>query len=182
FHYAALSANIEILNILWAAKLKAENIESLLNNRDKFGLTAMDCILRRKNWNGKWSKLVQNEPDEDPLEFYRAFKLLIRDIFERSTGKTAAFRWVDDEFVVVASETSLDEADPSEGENFYEFWPRDGDEDDDVHTTDEEGSEKNEEDSNPEDEKDEEDEGDEGDNEDEEVWEDAPESLPHSTS
>lgn len=131
----------------------------------------MDFLLWRRDCNLEWAKVTRYEPDEDPLEFCRAFKSLIRDVFKRSTGKRAAFRWEGKKCVVVASETGEedDEEDAAIDEPFYKDCDHDRDEDDSVHTTDEEGSEGTEENWNPEDE------SNEG-NDDEEVWEDAPES------
>ncbi|KAL8685682.1 MAG: hypothetical protein Q9218_007604 [Villophora microphyllina] len=202
-----------------AAELKAGDIKKHLNTPDRDDYTSMDYAVYRRDQNLEWSKFADFEPDEDPREYYRAFKSLIRDVFERSTGKKASFRWKDNYYVVVASDTTEDKEDV-EGKSIRQWdWDSDETEEDDVHTTDEEGSDRDsdeieeddvhttdeegsdrdsdkiekddvhttdeegsagsEEDQNPEDQ------GDEGDGDDrgegEEVWEDAPESLPFST-
>ena len=136
--------------------------------------TAIDCIKDRRFSNREWSFWNAYPPDKNPSKFYYAFKALVRKIFKRSTGKDANFKYDGEHWIAVPVEEG-DEDTISEDEFCFDE-DSDEEEEDVVHTTDEEGPEEEDEDGRHGEDENSNHSGDESSEIEEEQWEDAPES------
>ena len=149
-HSVALFADREMMALLQPAKLK--NVDTMAEDID--GDTALDSALWRRDCNEDWSNWSLRALDEDPLEWFSAFEVLLDGIVERQQTPSGE--------------------DTEDGEE-QEVWEEDPEEEEITEDADDEEQEVWEED--PSDEKITEDE----DEEEQEIWEDAPESV-HSSS
>ncbi|KAL8785738.1 MAG: hypothetical protein Q9213_003205 [Squamulea squamosa] len=168
----ALFTDIKIINMLLNMEILVTNIEEILGSPCK-GSTSIDLIKYRRFSNLECSSQTGGLPDKNPSEIYYAFKALVRNIFKRSTGKDATFRYDGEHWIAVAVEES-DEDTISEDEFSIEEVS-DAEEEGVVHRIDTTSSEDDQDDGSST-------HGGDDDGDEEEIFEDAPESLTPSVS
>lgn len=78
FHYAASYSDLRILEILCQHPLE----RLYLDAKDVHGWTPLDDARWRRDFNYEWSEWAVQEPDEDPVLWYSAFKTLCCHIAE----------------------------------------------------------------------------------------------------